>query len=268
MINFRFENILRLAFLHTTYNRDGHCYFRCPDDITPIALNFQSQSDNKEDPNNSIKMNKQELDECFKYEDVIKDANDKVTMKLNAAETIKKISSMKPFIISKGEMVGNISIESDYTRSPTSTTIIKKQPQPNKGSKITVVYNNHYRNEPKKKKTGSLHLRPIREMHENSFANRNSISENINMSQQKKYSVPIKTHGLLIRNAKYEYSPEKKLNISCKIDRKLAMIGVKYTQPPKLRKLKNTLDQVGPMKIITRVYPNEKKLKTIEQKQF
>eukprot|EP00826_Nyctotherus_ovalis_P005832 TRINITY_DN11327_c0_g1_i1.p1 TRINITY_DN11327_c0_g1~~TRINITY_DN11327_c0_g1_i1.p1 ORF type:complete len:126 (-),score=19.23 TRINITY_DN11327_c0_g1_i1:63-440(-) len=83
-------------------------------------------------------------------------------------------------------------------------------------------------------------------------------NELTNTKKPTKYSMTTKHYGLLIRNAKNDYLPEiKSLNeseyIEKRTDNKLAMIGVKYVQPEKERKIRKSVERVAPIKIVTRI---------------
>jgi len=102
-----FENILREVYLKCTFKKNGICYFRKPEDITSLSYEIQSLEQSKEivfnkqnESNEKIKNSDLLSDsQCFKYEDVLKNANDKVTRKTNALANFEKTIKMKPFEI-------------------------------------------------------------------------------------------------------------------------------------------------------------------------
>ena len=254
---YRFENLLRETYLHCTFNRNGQCYFRCPEDIVPVVFSIPGSTCVKE---NNINARDVELyEDCFKFEDILKDANDKAQFKAEAAERILKASNIKPFDIRN--IIKKEWEEAIMEQEASQVQIIHKQLP--KFKKSTNVYKKNKLFITRKKtdlsKTNIIKGRTESvkvKKDENTEKPELFYNELTSTKKQTKHSTTTKNYGLLIRSAKNDNLPEIK-NLNENTDKKtgnrLSMIGVKYIQPQREKKVKKSVQRIAPIKIVTRI---------------
>ena len=224
-----FENLLRDAYLHCTFNKNGRCYFRCPEDIIPITLFTDKPNSEKElFPNITTP---QLYEDCFKYEDVLKVENEKALMKTKFADIVKKTENMLPF-------------------HPLSYEFQKLNLLNN--DNVTEIPESYMEKSEEKQKSNLIHR------NKNGVPRRYIIDKS-NPDRIKRFTTPIRTRGLLLRNIKGNYKAEKNKKLSTSEiimeHKKLAMIGIKCNSPHKNIKTNRITHRETPIKITTRINP-------------